>query len=93
MTEEKIKVLDDRFMEAEGVKNQIVQECNVFVDIFVDLQKKLKSAKGDDLVGVISKLKSFLDSGVNTMQSIKGNLREIAGDCSNIQKTLTNLGA
>ena len=91
MSEKKVQQLDEFFMAAEGVKNQIVNECNMLSEVLQKVYNGLKGQKGTELPGVLEKLKTFLNSGISTMGTIKNEMSAIAGDCVQIQQTLQQM--
>ena len=90
---EKMAVLDEGFNATEQAKNAVERECSGLNKGFKDILKIIKSSKGTDLEPVLKKMKSFLDSGVTTMQSIESDLKAVIGDCAKTQQILRSMGA
>ena len=90
--QEKIAALDNMFMELETLKTQAGTEAKALNDIIKQLIEVYKSNSSEGLTEVFGSVKSFLDSGNNTMMSINNDLRVINSDLARIQQIFGQMG-
>ena len=90
---EKIELLDDKFLECESVKNEAVEKIAALHQDFQSVISMLEGQDMDKVESILEKLKSFLSSALNTISSIQNNINSITGEFQTVQNVLREMGA
>ena len=86
--EERMEILDGMFTELENLKIQAGEQCRALGTILKQCNEVYKANSAEGLKDVFGNMKSFLDSGNNTMMQINNDLKVIASDLAKLQQVL-----
>ncbi|SRR6056297_48524 len=91
--DEKMEVLEDAFLKCDAAKNEAISEIQDLNKVFRSIVDQVEGTDTKSLENVLSKLKSFLSSTLNTISSIQNNIESTTSTCSQINKDFSEMGA
>ncbi len=89
---EKMKILDDIFLQTEQLKDLIISETRKLNSVMEESVKTVASSDPKVLNNTINSLKSFLQSSSSMMSSLNQQVKEITSDVSKLKVMMDQVG-
>jgi hypothetical protein len=90
--EQKMKLLDEKFMELDQLKNMIIGELMKMNEGLVNATKALGGSDPKALQNALSSLKSFLQSSSSMMNSLNSSVRELLSEVTKAKTLMEQVG-
>ena len=90
--DDKVKVLDEKFLELDQLKNMIIGEMMKMNEGIINATKALGGSDPKALQSALSSLKSFLQSSSSMMASLNTSVKEILSEVTKAKTLMEQVG-